>query len=416
MEKPFQNLTEPIKTEEGKLYQGQALKKQTVEKKDDETMPDLKRRRFLQKAGIATLGVLGLAAAEKEMEVAHKIGKLEKSLRKRKESKKKQNEKETQKELEQGNASKIKKDTFSKKESEISEERHSKDKHSKDNTRYLEKPKNINNPRDWCDFFLNKYDEISRKSEIYPPRIFNNDFFIAIQLTESGYNPESKSKKGASGLMQIMPSAIKDLPEFLSLLQKKNKIQYDGPSKFDKNFDKLVEEITQMGLANPDYNRAIGKLYLANLYFRYKIGKKEFKKGELKQAWKFLAAAYNQGASRTKKSENFWTKEARQYYKKVLNYIQRLDNINEHFQKNNLKTRSDYLRMLLAREMETVVASAKARQNKIGRYTALQKYLKAIKEKEEKLGRALNNAEVKQIVNSQNTFKIVFRKSLREEA
>ena len=278
--------------------------------------------------------------------------------------------------------------------------------------KYPEKPQDLKGPQAWCDFFMDKYYEISSRKEIYPPAVFRDNFFIAIQLTESGFNSKAQSHKGASGLMQLMPDAIKDLPEFLDFLRRKKRINYSGPSKFVKEDKRIVEKIAQLSQKKPDYNRAMGKLYLANLYYRYGVGQRDWQRGRIKQTWKLLAAAYNQGAGRTEKPERFWTKEARRYAAKVLNYMQRLENIEEHFRKHNLKTRNNYLKMLLAREMDIVARSRKAQEQKVGRYQALEKYLEAIKKAEKKKKQSLSHRELRQIINDDNTLKIVFRKSL----
>ncbi len=390
------------------FYQGESLKNQKKKKNQGERRekPKLTRRKFLKIAGASLATGLIIEGERKLKEIRENIQKASDLTEKRKEEKNNQG----QKDLNDSEEYLVK----NKNEKQLSRKENifqKKDKHKK----YLEKPQNIKDPKAWCEFFLDKYNEISRNSQVFPPTIFQDNFFIAIQLTESNFRPQEKSNKGAIGLMQIMPSAVADLPEFFSFLKRKKQTNYSGPANFkDKHYLGLIEKIRQISLQKPNYNRAIGKLYLANLFYHYKVGQKSFQKGDLKQTWKLLASAYNQGFSRTKKPEMFWTREAKKYYKKVLNYIQRLENIEEYISQKNLKTDNNYLKMLIAREMEIVQKDKQAKKRKFDKYILLDKYLDFIKQIEQKKGRSLTNQELQATINSFNTLKIVFNKSLTE--
>jgi soluble lytic murein transglycosylase len=77
---------------------------------------------------------------------------------------------------------------------------------------------------------------------------FNVDPFLisAVMRKESGANPLAVSKKGAVGLMQVMPSTAKQIAVELQM----------------KNYDDEM-------LKNPDINVMMGSYYLSKLLLRY---------------------------------------------------------------------------------------------------------------------------------------------------
>ena len=124
----------------------------------------------------------------------------------------------------------------------------------------------------------------------------------AVIRTESKFNTQAQSPKGALGLMQMMPETAKWVAE-----------QMDLPANFD---------IRQ--LENPEVNIRMGTWYLSSL-------KKEFKGNEV-----LILAAYNGGRGNVKQwmGRYDWTMsftdiekipflETREYVNRVLNSKQR---------------------------------------------------------------------------------------------
>ena len=91
-------------------------------------------------------------------------------------------------------------------------------------------------------------------------------FVLAVIREESNFNTQSKSRVGATGLMQIMPSTGKGIAEYLN-------IPWEGPDT----------------LKNPDYNIRCGTYYLACL------------KTKLGSQYETILAGYNAGPNATKK-------------------------------------------------------------------------------------------------------------------
>ncbi len=236
-----------------------------------------------------------------------------------------------------------------------------------------------------ADIFFQKFSELSCQEKYWPHKIFTPEFLIAIQLQETKFNPKAKSRKGAIGIMQNMDISIKDVARFLTILAKKGKIKYNGPSDLTK---KQLKEIKKMIKENADYSRVFGKLFLMTLYHLYKVGQKEYQNGQTELTQKKLAACYNGGHSLYKKPEWRWPRESRHYAQKVMFYKHLLENIHSQLQKENIVSNQNYASMLIAKQAEKY----KIRRNRI-----VKQYINKIKEIETKKGRPLNDEELRQL-------------------
>ena len=168
------------------------------------------------------------------------------------------------------------------------------------------------------------YNILSREEEFFPPEIFTESFFIADQIQESGYRADAVSHSKAVGVMQTKEIVVRDVVESLALFKRKNPELFSDeiPKKVDAG---VVEEVLELVKLNPDLGRALGKLYFAVLFNRYKVGKKEFEAGDREGVQKILLASYNFGPRAKKIPEHRWPRETKDYYKKVLDYKEKID-------------------------------------------------------------------------------------------
>ncbi len=126
-----------------------------------------------------------------------------------------------------------------------------------------------------------KYDHYFKKySKHYFGVNFSWYWFKAQAITESGLNPKAKSKAGALGIMQILPSTYREIA-------KKN------PSLG--------------GISHPHWNIAAGIYYDRQLYKKWQ--KRNIPKSELLS---FTFASYNAGFSKTLRAFNKANKKHRQ--------------------------------------------------------------------------------------------------------
>lgn len=218
--------------------------------------------------------------------------------------------------------------------------------------------------------FGSAYEYITRNKELeerfLPEDLFSNDFFISIQLTESSFGKNRESHAGAMGIMQVTPVALIDTNEFLNKLKKENIIPHWLPDDISME---EAKKMSKMAKNNDYHGRVTGKLHFANYFDRYNIGKEPYKTGNIREAQKELAVCYNAGQGKGRellgKSEDQWKSkkgiEAKGYYRKVFNYIDRLAAIRKRFERNELESGTDYCAMLLARRMDDFKDNDKAR-------------------------------------------------------
>lgn len=134
------------------------------------------------------------------------------------------------------------------------------------------------------------YDTVRKYSQQYG---IDPLFVLALIYAESGFIPHAKSKKGALGLMQILPSTFEELSKELNIKPQKELLK------------------------NPHINIHLGVYYLS------KLKKEKFIETDVK-----LLCAYNAGITKTlswkKKSDGRLTikdipyPETRSYVRKVL--------------------------------------------------------------------------------------------------
>ncbi len=323
---------------------------------------DESRRKFLT-GSLSTTALLGVAGAIKTIE---KLTSEENG----KESNKGNDRSETGKKL-----------SFSGKEGELSE----KEKRKEDER--LEK-----NARNLLENFLVQYEILKTKGErFWPKKIFMDDFFIAIQLQESGFDAQAESRKGAFGIMQTMDIAFRDVNRYLEKLGREGIIEYGAKGEIA---DELLKKIKQLAKENANYSRALGKLFFINLFDNYGIGKKEYKKGKFEAAQEKLIAAYNAGHGIWQKPWKEWPAETKDYCRKVSAYLQRLKNIKAVLKRERIKSNLNYSAMLIARKKGT---PKEKKMEKLPDIFILVQ-AKLLKREEEKRGRALMDAEIKLVL------------------
>ena len=121
--------------------------------------------------------------------------------------------------------------------------------------------------------WTNKYDQHFRKnSKHYFGPTVNWRWFKAQGIAESGLDPHARSKAGAVGIMQIMPSTFKEI-------RKKNP--------------------TVMNLEDPKWNIAAGIFYDRYLYDKW-----EFLDTDERQRLFFAFGSYNAGFRRVRQAYN----------------------------------------------------------------------------------------------------------------
>lgn len=244
------------------------------------------------------------------------------------------------------------------------------------------------------DAFLDAYYEVSGTKR-WPKEIFNDDYFIAIQLQESNYKNKAESDKQAKGTMQNTSISINDTFDYLNYLKKKGEIKFRGSEMFmgrNSLTEEEMKEVEALIAQNANYSRACGKLFFTVLWNKYDIGKDDYGKGDIKTARKKLAAAYNAGHQGIKgKKEKKWPGETIIYCRNVLKNMEQIDLVRAEMEKRGLNSKNNYAVMLLVKEMNGV---EKGKDSMLNR--GLDIFEKIHKEygelRDEKLGRALKRA------------------------
>jgi hypothetical protein len=199
------------------------------------------------------------------------------------------------------------------------------------------RPENMTPELAACEDFVDGYFEIANSKE-YPSEVFSDIYFMSVAAAESRGQKNARSRAGAVGWMQIMPSAVKEADDYLATMKKKGHLKNGGPGKLD---DKKIDAIIEASAVNADYNRAIGKLYFMTMwderFGRYNVGRgfdpKRFKnEGEKASAIAArqddLAACYNMGPSkfRRKKMNREFFGMKMTYPDETVAYIRRIRN------------------------------------------------------------------------------------------
>ncbi len=262
-----------------------------------------------------------------------------------------------------------------------------------------------------ADHFLKAFEELKMKEKFFPKEIFTRDLLIAQQLQESQYKANAKSRAGAVGTMQNMDISIKDVSQFLEKLDNAGIIEYNGPiylntesnkkrkEKFGKRIFRQSDFIAlrHLRIDNPDYSKALGKLYLmqlSNEEYGYGVGQKLYKQGKTKDAQAEILGAYNAGYSRVKDiPRNEWQyKEPREYVKRIFNYMERLKNVRNAMENAGLNRENDSIAMRISREMNKVRGHGHTRKKLLNK--TMNYLIEAIKKEQEKKGRELKEEEI----------------------
>ncbi len=282
-----------------------------------------------------------------------------------------------------------------------------------------------------ADYYLKAFEELKMKEEFFPKKIFTRDLLIAQQLQESKYKANAKSHAGAVGTMQNMDISIKDVSQFLEILDQNHIIEYQGPiylnpklnpekkeakrKKFGKRIlkqsDFIALELLRMD--NPDYSRALGKLYLmrlSNVRYGYGAGQTQYQKGDIRGAQTEILGAYNAGISRVKgiPPEKWKYKEPVEYTKKIFNYMERLKNIRNAMEQIGLDKNNDSIAMRTAREMDKVRGHGKTRKELLNK--TMYYIINSLQKMQDKKGEELTGDEIIAFFATLNNTKTITQK------
>jgi membrane-bound lytic murein transglycosylase MltF len=255
-----------------------------------------------------------------------------------------------------------------------------------------------NTPQEIAEKVLEKYNELFEKGDFVPNEIFSDNFFIATQLQESGYNSKAESSAGAFGVMQTMPITIKEVVRMLDVWKRKEGIGF-ACKKYDDMTSADVQEIKNLIQEDNNYGRAFGKLYFAGLYKIHKIGEKDFEKGDTKEAQKKLLASYNWNPKDFKKYENrekAWPKESRNYYKRIFRNMEYLELVKAKTKESQIKSNPNYISMRIVQNMN---AYRKLNSNDELFEKLLDKYIENLKLSESSRYRKLRDHEIDEVIN-----------------
>ncbi|MFC1645469.1 transglycosylase SLT domain-containing protein [Patescibacteria group bacterium] len=237
--------------------------------------------------------------------------------------------------------------------------------------------------------FTESLDKLSQDALYFPKEVFTPNFFTAIEIQESRGKKDAESKSGAVGVMQVKPMAINDSLQYLNRLHRAGIIIDTIPPK--EISDETMDEIKMLIKSSAEIGRVFGKLHFINNFDRYGVGADEFQQGDIKKAQRQLAAAYNGGHSVSKLPENMWSEETRNYAPSVMNYIKRLEDIQEAFDKLNVKSNTNNFAILIAIEMNRFKDSTE-------KYHWMNKKISDIKEMEEVTQQKLAEKHFKEIL------------------
>lgn len=250
--------------------------------------------------------------------------------------------------------------------------------------------------------------QIAKKEELLPSKLFTKNFFIAVSIQESNLDKAAQSEAGAIGIMQIKPVTIKEVIRYLNILERQEKIKFDGPQKTENLSDQDINDLALLTKKNPDLGQSFGKIYFADLFDNFKIGQDIFALGGITKTRKKLLAAYNWNPKKFKENETneeAWPIETQDYYKKIFKYMDILKEV--QLQMDALKMQTDIYELssiltVELRKYEKEIDNKDPHFEKIIQNITLD-YLKDIKEMEEIKGRAMKSAEIKRLIKSSNS-------------
>lgn len=317
------------------VLDNQKLEKNKKNNSEEQKSPEMSRRKFLRIGMASTLGVAISYQGAKSSFWQKVFDSAEKSFNKL--SERKEAILKKKKEAEDKSAAGVE-EFQEKKQEEIQELQEGSS---------LEKREKEKLP----DLYLQAYLELSKKEDYFPSDLFPEDLLIAQQFQESKYEKIAKSHANAVGVMQVTPIALTDVcgrktidfekqksPEeenvkkakvkkikeeregYLSRLRKKGIIETEVPKSLTET------EIQEMmkHMKDADYCRAIGKIYLMQLWDNedgYGVGRSYYQRGDVKKAQEEILASYNAGASRiVGKDMSNWLDEPRDYVQKIRKY------------------------------------------------------------------------------------------------
>ncbi len=270
-----------------------------------------------------------------------------------------------------------------------------------------------------ADHYLKAFETLKMREDFFPKKIFTRNLLIAQQLQESDFKKTAISNAGAIGVMQNMNISIKDVSLMLESLNKDGVIEYSGPiyikhpnkdqkSKYNNRLltKTNLDELELFRMHNPDYSKALGKLYLMRLWndkYGYGAGQDEYADGDTKGAQTEILGAYNAGYSRVKnKPIEKWLPEPRTYVKRIFNYVERLKNIRHAMEESGVNPKNDSIAMRIAREMDKVRSKGSERKEILDK--TMNHIIQIIKEEQKEKGRELNDQEIiKVFSNFKNT-------------
>lgn len=349
------------KSAELELKRKQELKDKSVDKS----------RRLFIKTAITTLGAAGALTAASRTKTGHNIIKsIGDIFRKEEVTKKPPTINDN---LEEGNSTEKNPEAI-----EIKPEK------TKEKIEYSEKEK----AQHLLNIYAEALNQLTSKEQYFPKELFTSNFFTAIEIQESRGKEDAESKSGAVGVMQVKSIAIEDVRQFLDNLEKNGEIDPIIPEEIS---EETMAEIKKLIKSSAELGRIVGKLHFINNFKRYGVSEREYKNRNIKEAQRLLAAAYNGGHSIYTMPENEWRKETKNYAPSVMNYIERLENIQKEFQKLNIKSNNNDFLIHIAIEMNKYPDTEK-------RYEWMREKASKIKEMESITNKKLAEKHFKEIL------------------
>lgn len=243
--------------------------------------------------------------------------------------------------------------------------------------------------------------QLLKDNDFFPKELFSDNFFSAIQIQESQLKPYAQSNKKALGKMQVKPITIKEVVRYLNILETKDVIEFEGPQMEDLSAKDVIglEFLTR---ENGDLGEAFGKLYFADLFNNFEIGKETFSSGKITEAHIKLLTAYNwnpDSFKRNESNETVWPPESKEYCRKILANMSSLNIIQGEIAKLKMKTNAQELSELLTIELN--------RYDSLDTQSPLfakiaHSYLTMILIIENVHGKPLKVKEIKSILNKRN--------------
>lgn len=253
--------------------------------------------------------------------------------------------------------------------------------------------------------------QLLRDENFFPKKLFTDNFFLAVQIQESQLKRDAQSSAGAQGIMQVKPITIKEVVRYLNILENKNDVEFDGPPMHKLSPADINDLLTLIN-NNGDLGRAFGKLYFAELFNHFDIGKDIYAQGGITKARKKLLVAYNWNPADFKKNETqekAWPLESQNYYKKIFRYMKILEKIQLKMNSMQMLSKIEDLSPILAIELKKYERELDEKHPQLDDIIEkiIADYLEKISQIEQLKQKKLTPAEIERLIKNFNS--LVYR-------